>query len=192
MKKKGLSVLAPGGRFLEMGKRDIFADNPLGMRALRKNASFHVIDLARIGYDDPTAIIEAYDAVIDLLERKVSRLARALEGTEKERDEARQRAHDLETKGVVVQGRNVMEPGLDEGDPFKGEKLALLRELVLDNQSLRDQIEAKQAASDPGEAPEDPVTPPAEITQESNPPQVGDAEQVMTTPVDRLESEANK
>src|SRR5262249_33886871 len=37
---KGLQLLASGGRFLEIGKRDIYADTPIGLRALRKNVSF--------------------------------------------------------------------------------------------------------------------------------------------------------
>jgi NADPH:quinone reductase-like Zn-dependent oxidoreductase len=41
----GLSVLAPFGRFLEIGKRDIHEDRPVGLRAFRNNISFFAIDL---------------------------------------------------------------------------------------------------------------------------------------------------
>ncbi len=44
---KGMSILADYGRFLEIGKRDIYANSPLGMRAFRKNVSFAAIDLDR-------------------------------------------------------------------------------------------------------------------------------------------------
>lgn len=50
---KGLEVLAPFGRFLEIGKRDVYADTPLGMLGLRRNISFHVIDLAAMGAERP-------------------------------------------------------------------------------------------------------------------------------------------
>ncbi|HEY7820499.1 MAG TPA: type I polyketide synthase, partial [Vicinamibacteria bacterium] len=44
---KGLSVLADYGRFLEIGKRDIYQNSRLGMRPFRKNVSFSAIDLDR-------------------------------------------------------------------------------------------------------------------------------------------------
>jgi len=46
--RKSLDVLAPFGRFLEIGKMDLFADRALGMRALRNSISFHVIDLGQL------------------------------------------------------------------------------------------------------------------------------------------------
>ncbi len=51
--EKGLTCLAPYGRFLELGKRDIYADSALGLRALRSNISFHVIDLAALIEERP-------------------------------------------------------------------------------------------------------------------------------------------
>jgi NADPH:quinone reductase-like Zn-dependent oxidoreductase len=42
---KSLSVLAPHGRFLEIGKRDVFADTPLGMRHFERGLSLFVINL---------------------------------------------------------------------------------------------------------------------------------------------------
>lgn len=42
---KSLSVLAPYGRFLEIGKRDIYENSNLGMRAFEKNLSFFAITL---------------------------------------------------------------------------------------------------------------------------------------------------
>ena len=41
----GLQILAPGGRFIELGKKDVYADANLGMAALAKSASFSVVDL---------------------------------------------------------------------------------------------------------------------------------------------------
>ncbi|HBE71685.1 MAG TPA: polyketide synthase [Planctomycetaceae bacterium] len=45
---EGLKCLSLGGRFLEIGKRDIYADNPLGMYPLRNNLSFFAIDLDQL------------------------------------------------------------------------------------------------------------------------------------------------
>jgi acyl transferase domain-containing protein/NADPH:quinone reductase-like Zn-dependent oxidoreductase/thioesterase domain-containing protein/NAD(P)-dependent dehydrogenase (short-subunit alcohol dehydrogenase family)/acyl carrier protein len=46
--EKGLAILAPGGRFLEIGKRDVYANSAIGLRSLRKNVSLHVIDMGQI------------------------------------------------------------------------------------------------------------------------------------------------
>ena len=43
--QRGVQILAPGGRFIELGKRDVFADAKLGLAALAKSASFAVVDL---------------------------------------------------------------------------------------------------------------------------------------------------
>jgi acyl transferase domain-containing protein/thioesterase domain-containing protein/acyl carrier protein len=54
--EKGLSILAPGGRFLEIGKRDVFADSPIGLRNLRNNASIHVIDMGKVMAEQPQTV----------------------------------------------------------------------------------------------------------------------------------------
>jgi acyl transferase domain-containing protein len=50
---RSLSVLATGGRFLEIGKRDIYADTRLGLLPFQRNLSFHAIDLLRMGIERP-------------------------------------------------------------------------------------------------------------------------------------------
>lgn len=45
---KGVSCLAPYGRFVEIGKRDIYQNSKLGLSAFRKNLSFSAIDLGRL------------------------------------------------------------------------------------------------------------------------------------------------
>ncbi|OBA59287.1 polyketide synthase [Mycobacterium sp. 1100029.7] len=42
---RGVQILAPGGRFIELGKKDVHADASLGLAALAKSASFSVVDL---------------------------------------------------------------------------------------------------------------------------------------------------
>jgi phthiocerol/phenolphthiocerol synthesis type-I polyketide synthase C len=49
----GLSLLRPRGRFLEIGKRDIYDNERLGLYQLRQNVSFTAVDLAQIAADDP-------------------------------------------------------------------------------------------------------------------------------------------
>src|SRR5262249_21003047 len=45
---KGLSILRPYGRFIEIGKVDIYKDRKIGMRRLRKNVSVFAVDLSDI------------------------------------------------------------------------------------------------------------------------------------------------
>ena len=51
---KGVSILAPYGRFLEIGKRDLFGNSRLGLWPLRLNASFHAIDLGAVLQEKPS------------------------------------------------------------------------------------------------------------------------------------------
>jgi acyl transferase domain-containing protein/thioesterase domain-containing protein/acyl carrier protein len=53
---KGLSLLAPGGRFLEIGKRDIYANTPIGLRPLRNNISMFVIDMGQVMAGQPESV----------------------------------------------------------------------------------------------------------------------------------------
>lgn len=46
--ERGLRVLAPHGRFVELGKRDFLADNSLPMAPFRDNLSFHGVDVAAL------------------------------------------------------------------------------------------------------------------------------------------------
>jgi phthiocerol/phenolphthiocerol synthesis type-I polyketide synthase C len=43
--RRGVQILAPGGRFVELGKKDVYADASLGLAALAKSCSFSVVDL---------------------------------------------------------------------------------------------------------------------------------------------------
>jgi acyl transferase domain-containing protein/NADPH:quinone reductase-like Zn-dependent oxidoreductase/aryl carrier-like protein len=50
---RGIDILADYGRFLEIGKRDIYGNSRLGLRPFRKNLSFHAIDLDRLIRERP-------------------------------------------------------------------------------------------------------------------------------------------
>jgi DNA-binding ferritin-like protein (Dps family) len=101
---------------------------------------------------------QAQNDKIQLLEKKVSRLASSLEDTAKERDRARQHAHSLELSGFIPRG-NVMTAGLAADDPDKERKLSLLKEILEFNRDIRDQLQGRtpeanvRAASTAGIAP---------------------------------------
>ena len=55
---KSLSVLAPFGRFLEIGKVDIYRNSRIGLQSLRKNISYFVIDLTQHLRDKPAYVVQ--------------------------------------------------------------------------------------------------------------------------------------
>ena len=48
---RGLDILRPGGRFIELGKRDIYEDRSLPLRPFSRNIAFHGLDLATVLLD---------------------------------------------------------------------------------------------------------------------------------------------
>ena len=66
---KSLDCLAPYGRFLELGKRDIYGDGALMLKALRANGSFHAIDLAAMIRDKPEHAGRLLGEVMDMYAR---------------------------------------------------------------------------------------------------------------------------
>ncbi len=65
--EQGLACLAPYGRFLELGKRDVYDDNALGLRRMRSNVSFHVIDLAALIAERPLQAAGLLAEVVSML-----------------------------------------------------------------------------------------------------------------------------
>ncbi len=66
---KGLSCLAIGGRFLEIGKRDIYGDAPLGLYPLRNNLSFFAIDLDQLFKTQPKRMGRLLRETVDRFDR---------------------------------------------------------------------------------------------------------------------------
>ena len=62
-----LQALRPGGWHCEIGKVDIYADNELGLRILRKNLRFAAIDIDRLILDDPLLTRELSQTCLDLI-----------------------------------------------------------------------------------------------------------------------------
>ncbi|KAB7846951.1 type I polyketide synthase [Streptomyces mobaraensis] len=48
---RGLELLRPGGRFVELGKRDIYENQPLLLRPFRHNLAFFGVDLTSLAFD---------------------------------------------------------------------------------------------------------------------------------------------
>ena len=64
---KSLGVLATGGRFLEIGKRDIYADSQIGLLPFQRNLSFFAVDLLRMRLEKPQVVEELTGDVARLI-----------------------------------------------------------------------------------------------------------------------------
>jgi len=65
---KGLEILRPYGRFLEIGKRDIYDNSRIGLLPFQKNLAYFAIDLDRMSRERPAEIGEMLHALLDLFE----------------------------------------------------------------------------------------------------------------------------
>src|SRR6185503_1522536 len=65
----GLSCLAEFGRFIEIGKRDIYQNSRIPLRPLRRNASFHVVAMDAVFAGDESLTREMLAEISDLVEQ---------------------------------------------------------------------------------------------------------------------------
>jgi acyl transferase domain-containing protein/NAD(P)-dependent dehydrogenase (short-subunit alcohol dehydrogenase family)/acyl carrier protein len=61
---QSLATLAPYGRFLEIGKRDIYEDRSVGLKAFRQNISYFAIDLADMAEARPAYTASLFRDVV--------------------------------------------------------------------------------------------------------------------------------
>ena len=71
--ERSVGVLRPFGRFLELGKRDLYGNTPLGLRALRHNVSYFAIDADQLPMQRPDVARRVFDEIAELMERGVLR-----------------------------------------------------------------------------------------------------------------------
>lgn len=65
--RAGLEVLSIGGRFVEMGKRDVYANTRLGHFPFHRNLTFHHVDLALMSQSHPHRVGELLSTVYRLV-----------------------------------------------------------------------------------------------------------------------------
>lgn len=63
---ESVGLLKPFGRFLELGKRDFYANSPLGLRPFRNNISFYGIDLDQLMKEKPQLSQKLFKALMNL------------------------------------------------------------------------------------------------------------------------------
>ena len=64
--RAGLELLALGGRFVEIGKRDIYGDTRMGFFPFRRNLAFYAVDLGLLSYSDPDRLRDLLNTVYQL------------------------------------------------------------------------------------------------------------------------------
>ena len=64
--RAGLELLALGGRFVEIGKRDIYGDTRLGLFPFRQNLAFYAVDLGLLAYSHPDRLRDLLNTVYQL------------------------------------------------------------------------------------------------------------------------------
>ena len=65
---KSLSILRPFGRFLELGKRDIYENNEIGLRPFHNNLAFFSIDLAQVYAHNRDLLRSLFEEIIALID----------------------------------------------------------------------------------------------------------------------------
>jgi thioester reductase-like protein len=70
---KNFSVLAPFGRYLEIGKIDVYNNSKIGLEALRSNISVFIIDLAQLMEHRPQEFSAMLDTLRDKFEQGIYR-----------------------------------------------------------------------------------------------------------------------
>jgi len=68
---KGLSTLRALGRFIELGKRDIYADSPIGLRPFYKGLSFFAIELSPLIKLRPQVFRNLFLEVVERFEQEI-------------------------------------------------------------------------------------------------------------------------
>ena len=68
---KGLSILRPYGRFVELGKRDFYGNSKLGLQPFCNNIQFFGVDLDRLLVDRPALSKQLFAELTPLLDQRV-------------------------------------------------------------------------------------------------------------------------
>ncbi len=110
--------------------------NPALEEELRKVVA-HVLDEERRRVREQE--LKAQNDKIELLEKKIGRLSKSLEDTERQRDEYQSWASALEQGGAMGL-RQVISGGIKSGDPNKEMKIALMKELLESNRAFRKEL----------------------------------------------------
>lgn len=131
------------GAFLKVIERCVVDGKLTGdLEEQLRKLTAHVLDAERQRISEKEA--QAQNDKIELLEKKIKRLAGNLEETERQRDEARDIANALEKSAgqglSIEQIKQKFQIGLAKDDPRREQKLMVMRELLEQNRELRKKL----------------------------------------------------
>lgn len=63
--RRNLRVLRPGGRVVEIGKRDLFENSRIGIKPLKDNLTYAVVDIDQLKVVDPDLVIGLYGLLLE-------------------------------------------------------------------------------------------------------------------------------
>jgi thioester reductase-like protein len=122
---KGLATLGDYGRFVEIGKRDIYANLRLGLKPFRKNLSFFAVDLDRGIRQKPQLMSALFRQVMrDAAEGKLAPLPHRVFSIDNVVNAFRYMQHGKHIGKVVLSMRQqpaTVLPGADEPVTFRGD-----------------------------------------------------------------------
>jgi NADPH:quinone reductase-like Zn-dependent oxidoreductase/acyl carrier protein/SAM-dependent methyltransferase len=122
---KGLSILRPYGRFVELGKRDFYANSKLGLQPFCNNIQFFGVDVDRLLVDRPALSRQLFAELTPLLDQRVFvplphrvfSLTRAVEAF-------RCMQHSRHIGKIVLTMTGLDQPAIDPGRPETGLQLS--------------------------------------------------------------------
>lgn len=102
--RMNMKLLAPGGSYLDIGKRDIYSGASLDMSLFKQNRRYLAVDLAQVVQDQPELIQSMLRSMVDRVEAQtLPRLAVTVFPLEQSRDAFRQMAQGRHTGKIVLQ-----------------------------------------------------------------------------------------
>ena len=122
---KGLSILRPYGRFVELGKRDFYANSKLGLQPFCNNIQFFGVDVDRLLVDRPTLSRQLFAELAPLLDQgvfvplphRIFSVTRAVESF-------RCMQHSRHIGKIVLTMNGLDQPAVDPGRPETGLQLS--------------------------------------------------------------------
>ncbi len=119
---KSLSILARYGRFVEIGKRDLYENRKIGLGYFREGISFHSVDLSRVMVDKPDLIRRMRRSLIDDFQSgKLRPLPHRIFAANRIRDAFRTMAEAKHVGKIVISLRQPqlrVEPAIPESPAF--------------------------------------------------------------------------
>lgn len=125
---QSMACLGPGGRFLEIGKRDIYENANLGLGAFRANQSFSAIDMAQILQHDAATTRRLLDEITALAaEGKLHPLPLSVRPLDRAADALRELAQGKHVGKLVLEVPAAdADRGQPAGPPFRAEATYLV------------------------------------------------------------------